>query len=87
MNITCTRCQGSGFLNLHQVPDDILVLFDKTGNHQVILDWMKANDSDVSVCDCCGDAEGWYGTPGVHSSDDYGYHGPYEKNGGLPRCY
>jgi hypothetical protein len=85
----CTRCDGSGFLNLEQVDAETLKAFDESGNHQIILDWIKARNTelasiggcschiappcswcmlqhDVSVCDCCGDGEGWHGTPGEH---------------------
>jgi hypothetical protein len=63
----CTRCGGSGFLNLHQVDDETLDRFDATGNHTIILAWIAANvGHDVSVCDCCGDGEEWYGVPGLH---------------------
>lgn len=44
---------------------------------------------DVAVCDCCGDGEGWYGTPGEHytSEDPPGDYGPYANNGGLCKCH
>uniref|UniRef100_A0A6M3JHU8 Uncharacterized protein n=1 Tax=viral metagenome TaxID=1070528 RepID=A0A6M3JHU8_9ZZZZ len=43
---------------------------------------------DVTVCDCCGDGEGWYGEPGEHynSDDPSGPDGPYGYNGGLCEC-
>ena len=80
--MTCTRCEGTGFLNLNQVPDG---LFDRVGIEGVI-EWMKANMSDVQVCDCCGDGQNWYGIPGSHDSKDNGSCGPYAYNGGLPEC-
>jgi len=71
MSIYCTRCDGTGFLNLHQVDDTTLDRFDQTGDHQIILDWIAANSChDVSVCDCCGDGEVWHGTPGEHHPED-----------------
>lgn len=86
--MSCTRCQGTGFINLHQVPDDVLKQFDATGSYELILQWIKDNaDHDVSVCDCCGDTNDWYGTPGEHNESDYGPNGPYAYNGGLPECY
>lgn len=36
----CTRCQGTGFLNLEQVDEDILIKFGETGDHCLILDWI-----------------------------------------------
>ncbi len=84
MALTCTRCGGSGFLNLHQLADPID--FD---DNEVILAWIEANDDhDVSVCDCCGNGEQWYDTPGEHynTDDPAGRGGPYEYNGGLCEC-
>lgn len=92
MPIHCTRCEESGFLNLHQMPDRYY------GSHingdiddiDEILKWIKSNDDhDVQVCDCCGDGEGWYGTPGEHynSEDPSGNDGPYAYNGGYCECH
>lgn len=68
----CTRCEGTGFLNIHQLPDSI-----DEFNTDAVLTWIEENDNhDVQVCDCCGDGEEWYGTPGEH----YAY-------GGLFECY
>jgi hypothetical protein len=67
----CTRCDGTGFLNLHQLDADTLALFERSGDHQIILDWIASNGNyDVSVCDCCGDGEHWHGTPGEHHLED-----------------
>ena len=56
----CTRCEGTGFLNLHQVDDATLMRFDDLHDAQVILDWIADRDAcgpdgchDVCVCDCC----------------------------------
>ncbi len=87
MGLPCTRCESTGFLNLNQVPDDVLKRFDEYGDPQIILDWISQNESDVQVCDCCGDGSGWYGEPGEHNPNDYGHHGPYAYNGGLPECW
>jgi len=87
--MTCTRCEGSGFLNLAQVPDEILKQYDESGTFDIILSWIKQNtDHDVQVCDCCGDGGNWYGMPGEHYSggDNRGSNGPYAYNGGLPEC-
>jgi len=88
---TCTRCGGTGFLNIDQVDDYILKLFDASRNTGIILDWMKDNPTptnDVQVCDCCGNGEVWYGTPGEHYNrdDPRGNYGPYAYNGGLCEC-
>jgi hypothetical protein len=44
---------------------------------------------DVVRCDCCGDGDGWFGTPGEHynKEDPQGSHGPYASNGGLAQCH
>ena len=69
--IYCTRCDGTGFLNLHQVDEETLRQLDETGDHTIILAWITANSChDVSVCDCCGDGEAWHGTPGGHHPED-----------------
>lgn len=81
----CTRCGGSGFLNIEQVDESV-----DLDDIEAILMWIKAhNDHDVSVCDCCGDGEEWYGTPGEHygPDDPPGQGGPYEYNGGLCECH
>jgi len=75
----CTRCDATGFLNLHQVDDETLTCFEATGDHAIILAWIAANSChDVSVCDCCGDGETWHGTPGEHHLED---------RGPFPECY
>ena len=89
---TCTRCQGTGFLNIDQLDDETLNNFDNDG-HDVILEWLKVNDDsnahDVQVCDCCGDGEDWYGEIGSHyiGGDVTGQSGPYAYNGGLCECH
>ena len=78
--MTCTRCDSTGFLNLHQVDEATLTRFDTTGDVQVILTWIADNTAhDVSVCDCCGDGETWHGEPGAHNLNDS--HEPF------PQCY
>lgn len=89
----CTRCQGTGFLNIHQLPDELQIIgflngFETDNWHEYVLMWINNNDNhDVSVCDCCGDGEYWYGNIGEHSASDYGRNGVYAYNGGLPECY
>ena len=36
----CTRCDGTGFLNIEQVSDHVLREFQATGNHELILSWI-----------------------------------------------
>jgi len=85
MPLPCTRCENSGFLNLHQLDENILESYD----NEEIIEWIRANDNhDVQVCDCCGDGEQWYGNPGEHYTNDdpRGDRGPYSYNGGLCEC-
>jgi len=91
MTTSCTRCEQTGFINLHQLPEEVSAMFDNDGDEQKILKWINANeDHDVQVCDCCGDNEcGWYGERGQHYSNDdpQGDGGPYYYNGGLCECH
>ena len=85
--MTCTRCSGTGFLNLEQMEDGF---FDNLEPPE-ILTWIRAHPDghDVCVCDCCGDGDSaWHGTPGAHYSTDdpRGPSGPYAYNGGLCEC-
>jgi len=89
MPIICTRCEGTGFINLHQIPK---AEFGKLKDALIekIPKWMINNpDSDVSVCDCCGDGYEWYGVPGEHynQDDQPGRLGVYWYNGGLCECH
>jgi hypothetical protein len=81
----CTRCDGTGFLNIHQVDQNIV-----GAGLEAVSAWMHANtEHDVQVCDCCGNGDGeWYGTPGYHygPEDPRGPSGPYDYNGGLCEC-
>ena len=82
--MTCTRCEGTGFLNCDQLPVGII---DRGADD--ILIWIRNNHNhDVQVCDCCGDGEYWYGEAGEHyvGGDEPGPHGFYAYNGGLPEC-
>ncbi len=86
MMLNCTRCENTGFLNLHQVPRAELYETSREG----LLEWIETNGNhDVQVCDCCGDGEGWYGEPGEHygPDDPQGLDGPYAGNGGLCQCH
>lgn len=89
--VKCARCDGTGFLNIHQIPDDTHIALADTGDWVAgVLAWMAAQTEphDVFVCDCCGNGEVWYGTPGEHYGPDDrpGPRGPYEYNGGLCEC-
>lgn len=89
MPITCTRCEGTGFINLHQICEFELSMMDDDLIENV-PEWIRTHEGhDVSVCDCCGDGEDWYGTPGEHYNreDPSGDRGPYSYNGGLCECH
>lgn len=89
MSILCTRCEGFGFINLHQIPEEELATMSEDLVAKVPV-WITANGGhDVSVCDCCGNTEEWYGEPGRHynSEDPKGDRGPYAYNGGLCECH
>lgn len=83
--MTCTRCEGTGFLNFEQLPEHV-----RERDNKGILRWMYTTDEDhdVKVCDCCGDGADWYGEPGQHytAQDPRGAAGPYAYNGGLAEC-
>lgn len=56
------------------------------------MEWIKAQPTsthEVEVCDCCGDGEKHYGTPGEHydDADPPGLLGPYAYNGGYCECH
>lgn len=82
----CNTCQGTGFLNLDQVDPSIVAIFDQTGEHRIILDWMKEETQphDVKVCDCCGNGDNWYNVPGEHfTGEDKSV---YAYNNFVPEC-
>ena len=85
----CNVCSGTGFKNLEQITEGEL---DAMGDNllEAVPKWIaaQATESDVCVCDCCGDGEGWYGEPGHHygRGDPIGRGGPYASNGGLCKC-
>lgn len=90
MSTNCTRCGGTGFLNIEQVPEKVVSEFFGTMDHNIILCWASGADAhDVQVCDCCGNGEDWYGVPGEHynNEDPQGYNGPYGYNDGLCECH
>lgn len=85
MSISCTRCGGTGFLNLEFLPDSV----DHSNVDEVLAYLSENPESDVSVCDCCGDGYAHYGVPGEHygADDPIGDRGPYAANGGLCCCH
>jgi len=90
MSIRCNPCDGTGFKNLHQIPESELEVM--SGDLVTLVpQWMarQTEPHDVQVCDCCGDGESWYGTPGEHYNHDdpVGERGPYASNGGLCKCH
>ena len=90
MSTHCTRCDSTGYLNIEHVPDYIMQHAEHGGYHSVIRLWI-ANDgqeTDVVICDCCGNGEDWHGTPGEHYNDEdpRGPDGPYAYNEGLCEC-
>ena len=44
-DMICTRCDGTGFLNLEQVDEEILARFNEEGDPQVILDWIDEREA------------------------------------------
>lgn len=66
----CTRCDGTGFLNIQQVDEETMREYETKADPEVILRWINRQKvlSDVQVCDCCGDGEWWHGEPGEHAT-------------------
>jgi len=87
--VMCNCCEN-GFQNLEQVPETEIEAADISNDyHAYIEKWIAANEEhDVCICGCCGNGEGWYGTPGEHytKDDPPGHSGPYAYNGGLCEC-
>jgi len=50
--MNCTRCSGTGFLNLDQVEDEVRQRFDTTGDHNVVLDWIGARNATIERLHC-----------------------------------
>lgn len=51
--MTCTRCNGTGFLNIEQVSDETLKRYEETGDPGVILAWIDDRDQKASECGGC----------------------------------
>ena len=61
----CTRCDGTGFLNIVKVDEKTLKTYASNHNINVILEWINKNkDHNVSICDCCGNGLDWHWIPG-----------------------
>ena len=92
MSQTCTTCEGTGFLNIHQFTEitgkDFFDISDDDPHNFILERWIELEDSDVAICNCCGNGEYWYGIPGEHynNEDPPGHSGPYVYNGGLCEC-
>ena len=66
MATTCTHCDGTGFLNINQVPATVEAM-----GIGAIDQWMTSHaDHDVQVCDCCGNGGVWHGIPGEHYNEE-----------------
>lgn len=50
-SMICTRCGGTGFLNLHQVDEETLADYENTGDIDIILDWIDAR-ANVQAAGC-----------------------------------
>ena len=47
--MNCTRCRGTGFLNVEQIEDGV-----DTGDKDAVFAWAKEHpESGVAVCDLC----------------------------------
>ena len=89
MAITCTRCEGTGFLNNHLGPSNPLTAEGiPEMDAEQLRQWTIQNPGGFQVCDCCGDGENWHDQPGEHynTHDLPGPLGPYAYNGGLCEC-
>lgn len=52
----CTRCDGTGFLNLDQVDEDLVKEYLKTRDTSIILSWIEARNilmEELGGCSCC----------------------------------
>lgn len=64
MSEHCTRCAGTGFDNIEQLPDSI-----DPYDTEAVLQWLethKGEEHDVGLCICCSNGEEWYNEPGRH---------------------
>ena len=50
----CNRCQGTGFLNTHQLPSDALWVDDV----DAVLEWIKKNEGQSPGCSWATIAQG-----------------------------
>lgn len=82
--MSCGPCEGTGFVNLHQVSSQDLDAAEHSpdGFIAAMQRWMEAHeDHDVAVCGCCGDGRGgWPDWPGEHDEARF-------ADRGLPECF
>jgi len=64
--MNCTRCDATGFINTEYLP----IGWEDWELEDVVLYIDAHLECDAGICDCCGDGECWYGTPGLHTSTD-----------------
>ncbi len=89
--MTCTRCGGTGVLNEHLLaalmPEDGTA--DDIARILQFLHSVEGGQHEVRVCDCCGDGDRWYGTPGEHygPDDPRGPNWTLRQQWGLRRCH
>jgi hypothetical protein len=48
---TCTRCDGTGFLNIEQVDEETRARYDETRDPKIIFDWIDSRDAG-GECSC-----------------------------------
>ena len=48
----CTRCSGTGFLNLEQVDAEVLAQYEAAGDPDLIRDWIADRNSEIERLDC-----------------------------------
>lgn len=94
MSQRCNPCDGTGFVNTHQL--DALIPGWSDMDAYDLLQAVRGltEPHDVAPCDCCGTGDPdqedpWYGVPGEHynAADPEGRDGPYAYNGGLCECH
>jgi len=99
----CTRCGGTGFLNIDQVDAETLAIFDDTGDHDVILEWIADRErrmKEAGGCSCHINPPCHYCVDLVHDvsmcdccgdGENWynlpGYHDLENSNSPFPECY
>ncbi len=58
MGMHCTRCDGTGWLNTHQIPDGEL----NEDYDDPVQQWLDSTQTEHDVCECdCCDGSGEHG--------------------------